>query len=406
MTLRSLWCHLKGYVIIRITGRVVEAFINEAYTSGVELWDLSRIDERSILVHVYLCDLPEIGRILKKTDCAGRIEEKIGLPFLKMKLTRRKGFAIGALLFFLALYILSSFVWFVDVAGCEKMMPEAILEFAAKQGVKAGALRRDIDSALLAKAILAEFSRLAWVGVNIKGTTVNIEVAEKTLPDVKSGITHLVASEDALVTNMIVLAGEPLVSEGDTVIRGQVLVTGLVVPSYGDTGESIDRSRIIDAKGVVMGRVWRTYQGSLELVHELESETGRVKKTGCISLGSYEFRIGSRKAPFQTYTEEMSAYEIPFLRSIGFTPTLRLVTTTYRETEKSVLITDREEALEELREEAFAYVQAGIPRGAKILDEREELKYSEEKKWVYTFTVETLEDIAQEMREDREIGHS
>ena len=70
----------------------------------------------------------------------------------------------------------------------------------ANQGVKAGVPRREVDSTSLARAILAEFPNLSWVGVHLKGTTVNIEVAEKALPLAKSGITHLVAAEDALVT--------------------------------------------------------------------------------------------------------------------------------------------------------------------------------------------------------------
>ncbi len=410
MTLRSLWSHFRGYVIIRVTGRAVEDFINEAYTSGVELWNLARIDERSILGHVYLRDLPAIGKILKRTDCTGRIEQKIGLPFLMMKLSRRKGFAIGAILFSVALYVLSSFVWFVNVTGCDKMNPAAILEFVEKQGVKAGTLRREIDSTSLGKTILSEFEGLAWVGVNIKGTIVNIEVAEKTLPQVRLGITHLVAAEDALVTNMIVLAGEPLVNEGDTVIRGQVLIAGVIESPYGYGGkDSSDKGHVINAKGVVMGRVWRTYQGALELVHKFETETGKVEKAGHLSLGSYELHIGPERAPFATYIEERRIYEIPFLRGLGISPMIRLIrltTTTYRETETFVEISDREKTLEHLRGEAFTHVKTKIPRGAKILDEREELDYSsEERKWVYTLTVETLEDIAEERSEDREVGY-
>ncbi len=403
MTLRSLWSHLKGYVIIRVAGRAVEDFINEAYTSGVELWNLKRIDERSILCHVYLRDLPEVGKTLKRTDCTGRIERKIGLPFLMMKLSRRKGFAIGAILFFVILYLMSSFVWFVDVTGCDRMNPGTILEFAANQGVKAGVPRREVDSTSLARAILAEFPNLSWVGVHLKGTTVNIEVAEKALPLAKSGITHLVAAEDALVTNIIVLAGEPLVSEGDTVAKGQMLVTGVIVSPYGYEERDRGKRRVINAKGVVMGRVWRTYEGVLELVKEFETETGRVEKAGSLSFGPYELRIGPKSAPFQTYAEDKSVWEVSF--SGGAKPLLRLSATTYRETEKFVEIADKEEVLESLKEAAFANVKAKIPGGAKILDEREELKYSKERKWVYTLTIETLEDIARERSEDREVEH-
>ena len=405
MTLASLWSLLKGYVIIRVTGRSVEDFINEAYASGVELWNLVRIDERSIISHVYLRDLREIGRLLKRTDCTGRIERKMGLPFLTMKLAKRKGFAIGVVLFSVTLYMLSSFVWFVHVTGCDKIKPDAILEFAANQGAKPGVLRREIDSDLLARGVLAEFPGLAWVGVSIKGTTVNIEVAEKTLPEVVPGIVHLVASEDALVTNMIVLSGEPLVSEGETVSRGQILVTGVVVSPYGYEGTDVNKSYVVNAKGVIMGRVWRTYRGLLQLTQELQYETGRKAKAWRLSLGPYDFRVGPETAPFGTHVEEKSEYEIPSLRRGGAVPLVRLGVTTYRETEKFVLMTDKEKALEKLKAEASSSIKARIPRDARILDEREDLEFSEEKEWVYTLVVETIEDIAEERREDREIGH-
>lgn len=399
MTLRSLWFRLRGYVIIRVSGKAVEGFINEAYMSGLELWDLHRIDGRSILCSVYLKDLPEIGQALKRTGCAGRIERKIGLPFLMMKLTRRKGLAIGLILFSVVLYALSSFVWFVDVIGCDKVSPDAIIEFAAMQGVKAGVPRRKIDSAELSKAILAEFTGLAWVGVHVRGTTVSIEVAEKTLPEAKPGIVHLVAAEDALVTNMIILAGEPCVSEGETVSKGQILVAGVVLPSYGYEGEEADTRRVINAKGVVMGRVWRTHQDALDLIQEFEAETGRVERSIRLAFGPYEVRIGPERPRFQSYNEDLSVWKIPLPGRSE--PLIFGSAATYRETEKFAVVLDKERALEDLKITASTHLKAKIPKAAKILDEQEKLEYSEEGKWVYTLTIETLEDIAQERREDR-----
>ena len=74
---------------------------------------------------------------------------------------------------------------------------------------------------------------------------------------------------------------------------------------------------------------------------------------------------------------------------------------TYRETEKFAVVLDKERALEDLKITASTHLKAKIPKAAKILDEQEKLEYSEEGKWVYTLTIETLEDIAQERREDR-----
>ena len=152
-----------------------------------------------------------------------------------------------------------------------------------------------------------------------------------------------------------------------------------------------------------MRRVWRTYQGVLELAREFETETGRVEKAGHLSFGRYELHLGPESAPFHTYAEDTSVWEVPFIG--GVKPLIKLSATTYRETEKSVEVVDKDRALEDLKEEAFAYVKGRIPRGAKILDEREELKYSEERKWMYTLTIESLEDIAEERSEEREVEY-
>lgn len=401
MTLRSLWSHFKGYVIIRITGKAVEDFINQAYASEIELWNLMRIDGKSVLTCIYLQDLPRAGKILKTTNCKGRVERRVGLPFLIMKLAKRKGFIFGALLFSVGLYVLSSFVWFISISGCDKISCNDIAKFVEEQGIKVGTPRGRVDPASLGKGILAEFPSLAWVGVNIKGTTVSIEVSEKTLPETEPELTHLIASEDALVVNIIVFSGEPAVNEGDTVTRGQTLIEGSVCPPLGYEKDGEEKKEFISAKGVVMGRVWRTYRDSLNLIRRLETETGEIKRTVYFFLGPYEFRIGPKEPPFKTYVEKRSVYGIPSLEDNNVKSAVRLTVIEYKKTERSIEILDRKEILGDLRKKAYIYMKAKMPRGAKILDEREDLEYSAGGEWVYTLTIETIEDIAQEMREHR-----
>ncbi|MGE5587412.1 MAG: sporulation protein YqfD [Clostridia bacterium] len=400
MTLAALWPYFRGYVIMTVKGRALEKFVNTALARGIDLWDITRVDDRSLVARAYLHDLPSLGKILRATGCRGRIEQKVGVPFLVRRLARRKGLVAGAILFSVALYALSSFVWFVDVSGVQKTDPETVLELAEKHGLRPGAPKRSIDPGKVARGILADLPNLAWAAVHIRGTMASIEVAEKTLPDVSPGVVDVVAAEDALVTNMIVLSGEPLVSEGDTVTKGQVLIAGLILGTD-DQHSGAKAVEVVNARGIVLGRVWRTHSEECRLVRETVTETGRVARTHRFTVGALTFVVGPKTPPFADYEEYRSSYGVPLRgkpwRSIG------VDVTTYREVTRRAEVLSREDVLAEARERARSALEPTLPSGARILDVREDVRYSQGGVVTFTMTMETAEDIAMERRQEREV---
>ncbi|MCR4401789.1 MAG: sporulation protein YqfD [Firmicutes bacterium] len=403
MLLAALWPYLRGYVIITVKGRALEKFVNTALARGIDLWDITRVDDRSLVARAYLHDLSSLGKALRETGCRGRIEEKIGVPFLVRRLARRKGLVAGLVLFSVTLYVVSSFVWFVDVSGVQRTDPALVLELAKKHGLRPGAWKRSIDSREVARGILADLPSLAWAAVHIKGTMASIEVAEKTLPDVSPGVVDVVAAEDALVTNLIVLSGEPLVSEGDTVAKGQVLIAGLIRGADDRHGER-EAVEVVNARGIVVGRVWRTHSEELRLVREVASATGRVATTRRFTVGALTLVVGPKEPPFTDYEEERSSYRVP-IRG-GVWSSFGVDVTTYREIARRVEVLDREAVLSETRARARGALEARLPSGAKILDVREDVRYSQGGAIVFTMTMETTEDIALERRQERGVERS
>ncbi len=389
MALAELWSYARGYVIMRVKGGALESFVNAASAQGICLWDVVRLDQRSLAAKVYLRDLPRVGRILRSVGCAGRVERKVGVPFFVRKLVRRRGLAAGAILFSMALYLLSSFVWFVDVRGLVRERPETVREFVAGEGARPGVLRRSVNPNALSRRILAQFPDFAWVGVSVRGTRLMIEIVEKTLPDVARGIADVVAAEDALITNLIVLSGEPLVREGDTVTKGQVLIAGV----------ARGREQAVSAKGIVLGRVWRTYREVVPLVRSVETPTGRVARTRRVVVWKASVRIGPAASPFESYALEERVRVLPFAWARRLP--VRIEETTYREVERRVEVARGDEVAAQLREKARAALAGGLPAGARILDEHEDLKYSQDRSLVYVYTIETVEDIGVERREEQ-----
>ena len=84
--------------------------------------------------------------------------------------------------------------------------------------------------------VMRENEKLSWAKVNKKGTVLVIEVREKTdAPEMydNSKPTNLVASEDGVILSIDVLYGNEEVKPGSAVVKGDLLVSGIITHADG-----------------------------------------------------------------------------------------------------------------------------------------------------------------------------
>ena len=137
------------------------------------------------------------------------VTEKKGMPFYQALIKRRLGFVIGALIFIISLYLLSSFVWFIEVTGAQQVDPNRILITAARYGIYQGAAKWNFSRTEAEEGMLRDINQLTYVKVDVRGVKVTIEVVEKVLPrDEITGPCHLVASRDGIIEEVLVLDGQ------------------------------------------------------------------------------------------------------------------------------------------------------------------------------------------------------
>ena len=186
---------------------------------------------------------------------------------MKPRHKKKNGFLGGAPGFILALYILSSFVWFISVEGNDRINDKEILDTARRYGVyqerQWNFSRNDAE-----EAILREIKDLSYIKIDIRGVKAHIEVVEKVIPGEEiNGPCHLIASQDGVIEEIIVLDGQARVKEGDTVAKGDVLVSGLVIPEINpymppEANQNLD-PYLVRARGIVKARVWFEGYGSV-----------------------------------------------------------------------------------------------------------------------------------------------
>lgn len=144
-----------------------------------------------------------------------------------------------------------------------------------------------IDPAATAQKLLLQLDDLSWCAINLRGTVAEVLVRERIEPPEVLDETELgdvVASVPGIVTQVEVLGGESAVEEGDTVVEGQVLITGNI-HMEGAEYSGIDLGwRQVRAQGRVYARTWRTLEAEIPLTAQVKAYTGEERAFWSLSL--------------------------------------------------------------------------------------------------------------------------
>ncbi|NLM59997.1 MAG: sporulation protein YqfD [Clostridium sp.] len=389
MLLFRLWNYIRGYVIIVVKGYFLEKFVNICTRRQILLFDISRQKNSKMTLKVSIKGFRMLRPIAKKTGCRVRILKKHGLPFLINRYRGRKTFLLGAALFVVLFYIMTSFVWTIEITGNEKIETQLIIEKLASMGVKPGVLKYRINSEKVADRIIMDVNGLSYVSVVVRGTKVKVEVAEGVdVPPMVplSEPCDIVAGKDGVIKSIVVKAGQAAVKEGDTVKKGQILVSGNVPIKNME-----NNPRMVHAIGNILARTWYESTQPVELRVVEKIRTGRKKDNISLFLFSKKINLFNKKVSYSNYER----VETEKFLSIGENLVLPFgaVIETYYENQIIEADVSLEEAKENAANAAYRKALEDIPEGAQIVDRRIEFIENQNGDIIADVIIECLEDI-------------
>ncbi len=261
---------LKGYVRIEVKGPFPSRFINLANMKGLGIWDIKRMGENLFCLSISVADFKRLKNILRKTNTRVHILKKTGLPFLLHRYRKRAGLYIGALLFTVIVFLMSAFVWQVDVSGNSRISEAQILNALNQSGFYEGVLKSRVNLRSVRQNVRALIPEISFIELNIKGAKAYVVVTEREeAPEVvdENSPCNLIASRSAKIERTEVTAGQPLVKAGDTVKEGQLLVSGII--DSNEVGYFLVHST---------GRIYASSEYTLSV--ECPYETTVYKRTG------------------------------------------------------------------------------------------------------------------------------
>ena len=154
--LLSMIRYIKGYVQIRVIGYSAERFLNACSHRGIYIWGL-RPSNGVYEMYMSVDGFRKLKPIIKKTGTRVVVVRRFGLPFFLHRYRKRKLFFIGAFSSVALIYILSLFIWDIDIEGNLSQTDENILEFLQTKEVEHGMKKSSVDCDRIVKDMRKEY---------------------------------------------------------------------------------------------------------------------------------------------------------------------------------------------------------------------------------------------------------
>lgn len=243
-------------------------------------------------------DLPSLSRkrflaLVSAADARILSEVRSGLPYILLQYRRRVGVLLGIPIFLFLIIYPSLFIWEINISGSSAVPTELILDALAKEGLGVGCRTHDIDVAEISTRTLLECDGLSWMAINISGTTAEVVVRESVKPstplDDKTP-SNLVAVCDGIIERIELISGQSVVSAGQTVRGGQVLISGFYEGRDGST------YTLEPSVGKVYARVKKVISESVPTFGSKLMPTGRVTSYRSFYFFGKEFALPCDKS--------------------------------------------------------------------------------------------------------------
>lgn len=296
------WNWIQGTVKVSVLGAEPQRFLNICRAKGIFIWEL-RIEEGTTTFHILASDFKKLRPICKKTGTKVKILKKQGAPFLKKKAKKKRSFLIGVTAAFVLLYGLTFYVWNISVEGNYSYSSQEITDYLYSMEITNGILKSHIDCDAIETAIRNKYNDITWVCAELSGTRLIIHIKENFDTQVAAEEEypyHLVSKSEAVVTSILTRSGTPLVKIGDTVKKGDILVSG-IVSVFNDDGEIIDNI-LVNADADIYGKTTYTFHDEIPLSYKEKAYTGNV-------INNYFVMVDNGKLVFQTTETDYQNYD-------------------------------------------------------------------------------------------------
>lgn len=219
-----------GTITIEIKGMHPESTINAMWAQGIDIKNLKRINITTLNLDINIRDLSNVKEMAKIKKCKVRVLRSNGILYILSRVKNGGLLISGIAIFIFLIYYLSLYVWNINIDDTKVLSPYEVRQQLLTYGIKPGIKKSSINIYDLENDLKKDDDRIMWARARIEGGTLRIKIEEKQNPPsikVQENKGDIIAKCDGQIVRLYTTSGSAVVSKGDIVKKGQVLIQGI-----------------------------------------------------------------------------------------------------------------------------------------------------------------------------------
>lgn len=377
---------ITGELEVTVTGLSPEKLLNIALKNQISLSNIKRLSYTQLCFNIGPADYNRLKKLLPEGRYKLNIGSSRGLSLMLYAFKTRYCLIAGIIISIILVSVASSRIWFVKVRGCERVSIQSVVQLLESYGLKAGASVSGEELDEMEKRLVQDIPDISWAGISRRGVNIYAYIKESSdLPESTpiNEPADVIALKDGVVEKVTVLQGRAVVTQGQTVRAGDVLISGQLI--YQDLPY-----QYIYALGSVQARIWYSGERKIPLIQSETVRTGNKAVVRTMQILGQNIPLEGEN-PFDSYELESREQDV---MNLGIPVTI--ITQTFYETEERQYSITPEKALELGKSDLEQELSAQIPQDAEILKTQSSIKTVEgENAVIVSMFIETLEQIGQ-----------
>lgn len=302
--IRKLAVFFAGEIEFEIEGGIYERFLNSCAINSATVKCIKHLPT-GFSAKVSHRDYKYVKKYAKKYNCKLKIIKKTGLLFLLSPFKKRYGIVVGGIICVFLLWLSQNIIWDIRFYDCTDAQVAVLRTSLYEKGICEGSI---VTKQLLEKSrneIIIENSDFAWLTLNyIKGRLIVEKTDVTQKPAIFSkDITNIVATHDGIVRKIDVSGGFLVICDGQSVGKGDLLVSGIKTDV---SGKEIE----VHADAVIMADVEQTYEYTQPYKVLANVPSGKSKSYYEINFLNQNYKLYSKMKLPEKCAQKMYKYPL------------------------------------------------------------------------------------------------
>lgn len=302
-----IWDNMREEINISIEGLEVNRLLGKCSSEGIGLRNVRYISGHKVTLTCSKEDFRKIDKYAKNKYLIEVLTER-GPQAALNRLRSRKTAIAGIIIFITVIIYQSLFITRIDINGLETIERESVMKVLADNGIFAGCRRGDYDLEAAEFDIFDRVKGIAWMELHEDGGIITADIVEsaKVEPAEEEEPLNIVALKEGYIEEVIALNGKNMVTKGQHVNPGDILISGEIVSKIDETAV-----RYVHAEGKVYARCIYVLTRTEPKIVEEEVTTGRFFPGVCLKFGDFTFDSSGIMNFFDTsYVKEKDIIDI------------------------------------------------------------------------------------------------